>query len=111
MQSDRIVQKGDHDMNFGMDNKQHFELPSQKAVNAIVAVRRLSSLKPSMTGKGSPSVAPSLTTVPSEKEDQITEECKNEQERNVDDQNGKHSVQNGESIVSGKCKLKRTKKQ
>ena len=111
MQSDRIVQKGDHDMNFGMDNKQHFELPSQKAVNAIVAVRRLSSLKPSMTGKSRPSVAPSLTTVPSEKEDQITEECKNEQERNVDDQNGKHSVQNGESIVEGKCKLKRTKKQ
>ena len=82
-----------------------------------MAVRRLSSLKPSMTGKSRPSVAPSLTTVPSEKEescelntgDQITEESNNEQERNVDDQNGKHSQQNGESVVEGTCKLKRTK--
>ena len=94
----------------------HFELPSQKSVNALVAVRRLSSLKAFTNVKSRPSVAPSLTTVPSEKEescegntgDQITEECKNEQERKVDDQNGKHSQQNGESVVEGTCKLKRT---
>ncbi|XP_067046319.1 uncharacterized protein [Acropora muricata] len=79
----------------------------QKSVNALVAVRRLSSLKPFTNVKSRPSVAPSLTTVPSEKEescegytgDQITEECKNEQERKVDDQNDKHSQQNGESVV------------
>ncbi|XP_074607572.1 uncharacterized protein LOC141860382 isoform X3 [Acropora palmata] len=79
----------------------------QKSVNALVAVRRLSSLKPFTNVKSRPSVAPSLTTVPSEKEescerntgDQITEESKNEQERNVDDQNGKHPQQNGESVV------------
>lgn len=84
-----------------------------------MAVRRLSSLKPFMNAKSGPSVAPSLTTVPSENEescehktgDQITEECKNEQELNEDDQNGKHSEQNGDSIVEGTFKLKRTKAQ
>ncbi|XP_068706499.1 uncharacterized protein [Montipora foliosa] len=78
----------------------------QKSVNALVAVRRLSSLKPFTNAKTRPSVVPSLATVPSEKEENYGGETgdngtdkheQSEEERSKDDQLSKHVQENGDS--------------
>ena len=64
---------------------------SQKSVNALVAVRRLSSISSLMNMKTRPSVVPALATVPSceeegESEDNKTEENDPKEQEMVDKQ-------------------------
>ena len=64
---------------------------SQKSVNALVAVRRLSSISSLMNMKSRPSVVPALATVPSceeegESEDNKTEENDPKEQGKVDKQ-------------------------
>ena len=64
---------------------------SQKSVNALVAVRRLSSISSLMNMKTRPSVVPALATVPSceeegESEDNKTEENDPKEQGKVDKQ-------------------------
>ena len=62
---------------------------SQKSVNALVAVRRLSSISSLMNMKTRPSVVPALATVPSceeegESEDNKTEDNDPKEQEKVD---------------------------
>ena len=64
---------------------------SQKSVNALVAVRRLSSISSLMNMKTRPSVVPALATVPSceeegESEDNKTEDNDPKEQEKVDKQ-------------------------
>lgn len=89
----------------------------QKSVNALVAVRRLSSLKPFTNAKTRPSVVPSLATVPSEKEENYGGETgdngtekheQSEEERSKDDQLSKHVQENGDSAFEALPKSEET---
>ena len=70
-------------------------LCSQKSVNALVAVRRLSSMTSLMNIKSRPSVVPSLATVPSGKEEE------EELERD-DGESGEHDQATKEHLLIGK---------
>lgn len=72
---------------------------SQKSVNALVAVRRLSSISSLMNMKTRPSVVPALATVPSCEEEGESEDNKTED----NDPNEQEKVDKQAEKVNSKC--------